>query len=280
MLLGDSITEGKFALDNRGFRKYLYDKLNANNFDIDFVGDSGISPYEGYFEGGMKINDFYPAHSTPTAKGRMDATGQMNKHQPTLVSIHLGTNDLHSETGTPITPYIENNEFAVTQSGEMAYLVNYLLNWHNGNYGEHLEKILVSMIIPIRDWDTVSVAYNNEIAKMVMDFQNGVITGKPEPVYLCNQFSFFREFKLYGNRLMEDGLHPNTRGHNRMGEVYYERFAELLSGKSRWFTDKTFQAGIQGKDHHYEHQGVAVADITNDNRPDIYITRTNFAYPG
>jgi len=50
MLLGDSITEGKFADDGIGFRKELYLKLKANGLEMSFVGSYGESPYEGHFQ--------------------------------------------------------------------------------------------------------------------------------------------------------------------------------------------------------------------------------------
>ena len=81
MLLGDSITFGKFAEDSIGYRKRLYDLLDQNGYNIDFVGDYGDPPYEGHFQSGRKINDFYPRGIFPAGNGLLDVTGPMNNYR-------------------------------------------------------------------------------------------------------------------------------------------------------------------------------------------------------
>ena len=277
MLLGDSITDGKFADDDIGYPKRLYELLTWNNYSVDFVGPFGDPPYEGHYQGAMKISDFYPQGTTYGAKGRMDVTGPMNNYRPHIVAIHLGTNDLHSETGITISPYTDGENF-VNQTGEMAILIDHLLKWHNGVQGENVEAIIVSLIVPIKYRDSVMVDFNTEVARLVRDFQNGVITGEPEPVYVCDHYTRFREWpgllERYYKDLMFDSLHPNTFGHRLMGDIYYKCFKRILSEETDWFSDKTWQADLAGSDHYWEHQGLAVADVTHDGRDDIYISRT------
>ncbi len=277
MLLGDSITDGKFADDDIGYPKRLYELLTWNNYNIDFVGPFGDPPYEGHYQGAMKISDFYPRGTTYGARGRMDVTGPMNNYRPNIVAIHLGTNDLSSETGITISPYTDGENF-VNQTGKVATLIDYLLKWHNGEQGENLEAIIVSLIIPIKYRDSVMVEFNTEVARVVRDFQNGVITGQPEPVYVCDHYTRFREWpgllQRYYKDLMFDSLHPNTFGHRLMGDIYYKCFKRILSGETDWFSDKTWQADLAGYDHYWEHQGVAIADMTNDDRDDVYLSRT------
>ena len=285
MILGDSITDGKFATDNKGYRHKLYDKMQQEGYTVDFVGDFGTPPYEGHFQGAMKTSDFYPKDMTPFSKGRMDVTKSMNKYRPTMVAIHLGTNDLNSETGFPISPYGEGSTFFDTQSGEMATLIDYLLNWHDGTNGDELEQILVSLIVPIKYRDSICIEFNQQIARMVNDFRNGDITGKAEPVYLVDQFGRFREWpgliERFYKPLMFDYLHPNNAGHKLMSQVYFTTISELLSGPT-WFTDISWYAEIPGNslayngDHAvFENQGVAIADVTGDGYDDIYMTCTN-----
>ncbi len=283
MLMGDSITRGKFASDSIGYRKVLYDQLQMKGYNVDFVGGYGEEPYEGHYNGGMKINDFYPQGMTLYAKGRMDVTYPMDTFRPNLVAVHLGTNDLYSETGMPISPYGEGSTFAHTQAGEMATLINYLLQWHNGSRGTELEHIVVSLIIPIKYQDSVCVEFNSEVARLVNDFRSGAITGRPEPVYLTDHFSRFREWPaLVANgykALMEDTLHPNTAGHNLMGETYFTDISHILFKRTPWFRDVTWYVGVAGYDHYFENQGIAIADVNADGRDDIYMSRTNSDVP-
>ncbi|NOY60647.1 MAG: hypothetical protein GXO75_17210, partial [Calditrichaeota bacterium] len=278
MLLGDSITFGKFAEDSIGYRKRLYDLLKQNGYDIDFVGDYGDPPYEGHFQSGRKINDFYPRGLFPAGNARLDVTGPMNNYRPQIVAIHLGTNDLNSEAEHPVAPYAIDGETQDTHAGRMETLVNYLLKWHNGENGTELEKIIVSLIIPIKYQDSLVAAFDKEVARMVRDFQNGVITGQPEPVVLCDQFTAFEQYPdfraTYYKSLMEDTLHPNTAGHNLMADTYYDTFVEQLTGQQNWFSNITWDADVAGFDADFSSQGIAVADITGDGLDDIYISRT------
>lgn len=283
MLIGDSITDGKFADDMIGYRKSLYDNLTAAGQAGDFVGQYGQPPYEGHFQGGMKISDFYPSGLTLNARGRMDVTGAMNTYRPNIAAVHLGTNDLNSETGFPIAPYGEGSNFANTQCGELAALIDYLLEWHDGQRGTELEAVIVSLIIPLKYQDSVCVAFNVEAARLINDFRNGLITGREEPVYICDHFGRFREWpnlveESY-NALMYDTLHPNSAGHLLMGKTYFETIYPLLSGRQKWFTDITWYAGVGGYDHYFENQGIAVGDIDGDGRDDLYTSRTNSVPP-
>ncbi|MDZ7370969.1 MAG: FG-GAP-like repeat-containing protein, partial [candidate division KSB1 bacterium] len=281
MLIGDSITAGKFADDMIGFRKVLHDKLRADGIQFELVGGYGDPPYEGHFQGSMKINDYYPANMTPGARGRMDVTSAMNNFRPNIAVLHVGTNDLATEPETPVAPYGNGSGFAATQTGELGTLVRYLLRWNDGTAGKDLTAVVVCLIIPIKYEDSLCVAFNLETARLVNDFRNGRITGKPEPVYLCDVFSRFREWpNLIENgykALMYDKLHPNTAGHNLMGEALFETLAPLLGAPKKWFADVTAYAGLLGADHLFEHQGVAVADVDNDGREEVHLTRTNAA---
>ena len=68
---------------------------------------------------------------------------------PNIVAIHLGTNDLNSDIYAQLAPYREGGSFTDTKSGNLATLIDFLLKWHNGENGRHLEKILVSQIVPV-----------------------------------------------------------------------------------------------------------------------------------
>ncbi len=278
MLLGDSITEGKFADDAIGFRKELYLKLEAGGLEMSFVGSNGESPYEGHFQSGRKISDFYPRSLGNGGTGIMDVTYDMDSFRPTMVSIHLGTNDLNSEDGTPVAPYSEGNTFAATQAGQMGTLIDYLLRWHDGEKSSELQTILVSLIIPIKYQDSLVAEFNIELNRLVHDFQNGSITGNPEPVYLCDQYSRFREHPYIWTKgwqdIMFDKLHPNTAGHQLMAQVYYDAISSLVTGKQRWFTDRTWDAGLYGLDGYFRGQGIALAELTGDNGEEIYLTRS------
>lgn len=275
MLCGDSITNGSFAEDGIGYRKALYDQLVKEGVSIDYVGGLGTPPYEGHFQGGRKTFDFYPGNLGGTA--RLDVTADMDNYRPHVIGIHLGTNNLGDIGDAPVGPYGTPSQFNDTPSGQMATLVNYLLRWHNGTRGTELQHIFVSLIAPIKYEESLTVKYNCEIARVVRDFQNGVITGSPEPVHIVDQYTPFYEDPQYfrGNysKYSYDRLHPNTAGHALIASTYYAALKPVLTSQPRWFTDITWETGTAGQDDQFSHHGIAIADINNDGKIDIYTTR-------
>ncbi|MBN2355624.1 VCBS repeat-containing protein, partial [candidate division KSB1 bacterium] len=275
MLLGDSITDGKYADDGLGYRKELYHMLLGKGLSIDFVGSYGDPPYESHFQGGRKIQDFYPIALGGTA--RLDVTADMDNYRPNVVAIHLGTNNLGDGFSGPVGPYGTGLQFNTTPTGCMATLVNYLLRWHNGNRGTELHHIFVSLIIPIKYQDSLMITSSIEVARMVRDFQQGVITGQPEPVYIVDPFTRFYEdpalLASYYKSHMYDRLHPNTYGHHVMALTHADAITPVLSGQMPWFSDVTWETNTAGFDNQFGGQGVAAADVDQDGDEDIYVSR-------
>ncbi len=282
MPLGDSITEGYGSDDGLGYRKVLYDQLRALGINVDFVGPAGDPPYEGHFDGGKRVNSFLPRHYQGRwyARGDMDVTYYMNVYRPDLVTIHLGSNDINNfVTPSPYDDPTKENGLAWTVPGDMAALIDYLLKWHSGEKGDELDKVLVSLIIPIQRAELTAqyqYEYIRELGRLIRDFQNGVITGTPEPVYWVDHYSRFDEYPYVNWRTgvgwMSDGLHPNSRGYMQIGSMFSQRIQELYNGFLP-FTDVTWVEQVAGPDPFYNFQGVAVADMNGDGLDDLYSTR-------
>jgi lysophospholipase L1-like esterase len=284
MPLGDSITEGYGSDDGVGYRKVMHDQLFAAGMNVDFVGPVGDPPYEGHFDGGKRINSFFPRNylGRGYATGDMDVTYYMDVYRPDLVTIHLGTNGINNMNDLPPAPYDDPNQeggFAWTVAGDMGALIDYLLKWHHGEKGDELDKVLVSLIIPVQRAELTAqyqYEYIRELARLIRDFQNGVITGTPEPVYWVDHYSRFDEYPYVNWRTgvgwMFDGLHPNSRGHMQIGSIFTERIQELYNGFLP-FTDVTWVEQVAGPDPFHNFQGVAVADMDGDGLDDLYSTR-------
>jgi len=284
MLLGDSITAGKFADDTLGYRKVLYDQLVAAGLAIDFVGAYGAAPYEGHFQGGRKTFDFYPDNGIRAPK--MDVTEDLNNYRPNVVGIFLGTNNLNDLAGAPVGPY-GTTTFNTTPAGQMASLIRYLLKWRDGTRGTDLQHIFVCLISPIKSADSLVAVYNMEIAHVVRNYASGAITGQPEPVHLIDCFTPFYENPLFNNDkntnytpylatalAPTNTLHPNSDGHRLIGTTCASVMIPVLSGTPLWFTDRSWESNTAGFDAEYSSQGLAVADADGDGRLDLYVTRT------
>ena len=229
MLVGNSITEGTGSSDGQGFRPMLYQKLTDAGVDFTFVGSEGTPPNEGYFFAGEKIDQFYPpGFDAGDGTGAVDIANVMPVYQPDIIMLHLGTNDLSRETY--ITPYSDDGGQTLngSTSGQLAQLIKYILQWHDGTLGAFLQTIYVSQIIP-RDTRAYRVVeFNPEVANLVADFANGTITGYPAPVVLVDHYTPFIEnpdlFTGNENDYMSDALHPNDVGYDVMATTYLNAF--------------------------------------------------------
>jgi lysophospholipase L1-like esterase len=91
MPLGDSITFGEPDLDYGGYRNLLGTLLTGDGYIVDFVGSQqtgiGLIPdpdNEGH--SGWKISNI---------KDAIDSQGWLEIHQPDLILLHIGTNDIN-----------------------------------------------------------------------------------------------------------------------------------------------------------------------------------------
>lgn len=287
MLLGDSIFWGGYDGAEEGVFITLSQELTNNGYNFDFVGPYSLNdntPYKGHMKVKKQIHDFYPANFLGGDKGSMDVTSPMNTYRPNIAVIHLGTNDINSEYYKRVAPYEVDNVIQNTQSGEMAILVEYLLKWHNGELGNDLDYIIVSLIVPMEDTtDNMTRAkvleLNTEFNRMALDFQSGRRTGQPEPVYVCDIFSRFQEnpdlWEESINNPMYDTMHPKKAGLFMMGREYFKSINYLLTGAQKWFREITWEANVAGfADRFFAYKGISVADVTGDGRDDLYISRT------
>jgi hypothetical protein len=112
MPLGDSITQGSSSGESVqakqvAYRKALFDQLNAAGYDVDFVGSRNngsaifgtvdLADHEGHPGwSDDEIVNGVPGDPDPNNK----LATWLNVHQPDIVLLHIGTNDLDpSDTG-------------------------------------------------------------------------------------------------------------------------------------------------------------------------------------
>ena len=217
MLMGDSITEGMESTDGLGFRNDIRFKLQDLGFPFALVGSMKWKPYQGHFIAGATIDDFFVG---PGGNGSFDAAPDMDRYQPQVVMIHLGTNDV-SVIDLPIGPYSEDHgtTFANTISGNLARMIVYLLQWKNGTRGSELNVVFLSSIIPKIGREAKITAFNEQVDRIVEDSEAGLSPDIPAGslIVVDHYGSFDPETMLSG-----DGVHPNDDGYEHMGEVYFQ----------------------------------------------------------
>ncbi|NOY57502.1 MAG: hypothetical protein GXO75_01020, partial [Calditrichaeota bacterium] len=198
MPVGDSITKGEQSTDSTGFRKILFDKLDASNVDFEFVGDDigpdGDPNYRGFFESGAKIDYFLP-------EGTKDLMAQLDKNNADIVLIHLGTNNMNKDAAGPYTD-------PTTASGKLYSLLNDLTQRTD------LTRIVVCKIIPeMDDYGQVKPKiqeFNAQIEQMFFDnFAGDIVT-------LADMNSIID----VNTQMSSDNIHPNDDGYQQMANMY------------------------------------------------------------
>jgi lysophospholipase L1-like esterase len=234
MPTGNSITDGNGSTSGLGYRDLLHTQLDAIG-TFDFVGSSGTAPYQGHFQAGATIEEFYPgSFGAGHGTGTFSVESDMDGSQPEIVVIHLGTNDINSSQA-PYAPWSDDHGASVasTASGELGDFIKYLLQWHDGTHGTFLDQIIVSRIIPLESHTADVEDFNREVVRMVLDFRNGAVTGSPEPVYLADHFLHFMSnpdlFSGGAGDWMDDSIHPNDAGYGEMADVFFDTVDEVLN---------------------------------------------------
>ncbi len=222
-IVGNSISLGIGSTDGLGFRKNLFDKLTIDGVNLDFVGARGAPPFEGHFEDGARIEEFYIGGF---GTGENDIAAHMNTFKPEMLLIHLGTNNVRNVL-SDVVPYSNDNgiSFLNTASGQLAELIQYVMKWKNGTDGSFLKRILVCKIIP-KTISNFEDDFNDELENIVSDINNGNVPSiPPGNVILVDQNSPFNTATM----LLPDGIHPNDTGYLNMAEVYKNAVIDAIN---------------------------------------------------
>ena len=111
-----------------------------------------------------------------------------------------------------------------TAAWRLRYLIEYLLFWHNGNDGHFLKHVFVCQIIPNTAYPDRILEFNNGVAQLVQDANDGLIPQiAPGVVRLVDQYSTFN----VGTMLGPDGVHPTDPGYQHMADVFLNAFGYL-----------------------------------------------------
>jgi hypothetical protein len=197
MPLGDSITQGNQTMDS--YRRPLFHKLTDAGYQFRFVGSeksnfTGPPPHpdfqqdnEGHF--GWKITDVL---------AKLD--GWLDKNNPDIVLLHLGTND----NGQP-------NRTADAIIADIGTMVD-ILRKHNPKV-----KILLAQLMT--NWGDL-VEVNRRIPELAKRKSTAT-----SPVIVVDQVT---GFDIRKDQDTVDGCHPNASGEEKMAAKWFAALASVL----------------------------------------------------
>lgn len=220
LFMGDSITLGKNCIP--GFRDDVYYGLQNLGIPFEFVGSvNETPPFRGFYFNSAYTTDFFEK------KGAHYATAELDYWKPNIVVIHLGTNDFWLYSWIAGGPYTDDGgqTFTVHVSGNIASLLAYLMQWHDGRRGAHLNKVFLCQIIP-KTWrhmgPTGIPMLNQDLVQLVNDIDQGLVPSiSPGWVSLVDQFTTFT------GDMFSDDNHPNCNGYRHMGQIFIDAFKTL-----------------------------------------------------
>lgn len=221
MCLGDSITEG--ATVDGAYRNRLCELIENDGLSevVHFIGDrSNGTGYDKNHSGhsAYSIADI-PAADDCEGKGRNGITDEIGMYagdnKLDIVLLQIGTNDVLSlykldTAKVRLVNLIDNVQAVLSENGRI-YLatIPYISESSCNKTGKNQQEL-----------DTIIDTYNNDVREVSSMYQNIEIAD-------INSLLEFSD--------LQDGIHPNKAGYNKMGDFWYATIknciSELLSVK-------------------------------------------------
>ena len=216
MPLGNSITEH----NDPGYRGYLYQKLKANGYDVDFVGtkkgmpsnggDEDHSGYGGFIVGpGASKGDAW----VPPYKGNifdnLDGGYKILSTDCDIIILEIGINDFFNSTDTAYHPEISGAK-------KLDGLINKIFSLKPD------VNLIVSNITPLGGDVNFASLWNSQVPVIVAKYKKLGMK-----CYLANlrngiQWNISKD-------LGADKLHPQAAGYKKMADLYYKVLTGILS---------------------------------------------------
>jgi lysophospholipase L1-like esterase len=222
MPLGDSITQGTSSGEpdlarQVSYRKFLFDSLNAAGYDFDFVGSRnngsdifGNVDYADH-EGHPGWSDFeiVNGRASDPAAGQLDLW--LTDHQPDIVLLHIGTNDLDSGPNGADDVEAILDEIDVYSLDAWVILARIIAR----------ENDICSGNPPTTGTDTTTFNNNVEVMAQVRITDKIVFVDTE-----CGAGIDYQNQAFGGD--MWDLLHPYETGYEKMADVWFAGLQQIL----------------------------------------------------
>jgi len=202
MPLGDSITRGYYgSAYDWGYRQPLYVSLTSDGYNFDFAGSKidGSFPAPNH-EGrdGWKADEILDGQPSAPSEGKLAIW--LTTHQPDVVLLHIGTNDITAGD---------------QDANEVNSILNCIDDYEDAN-NKHVTAVL-ALIINRNPYNAATTAFNDDVNNMALSrIANG------DDIIIVDMESALD----YSIDMHWDGLHPNDNGYAKMAAVWYNALAD------------------------------------------------------
>jgi lysophospholipase L1-like esterase len=195
MPLGDSITRGSGSTSINGYRRPLFQRLEAASHFVDFVGSQldGSTDFDRNHEG----RSGWYADGGSTGSIADNVYYFLGLNPADIVLLHIGTNDIEEEHAS---------------AADIARILDEIRR-----RSTHITVVL-ALIINQYPYSPETSAYNAEVSNMALQR-----IAQGQPIILVDMENAL----LYPDDL-KDGVHPNDNGYAKMADVWFEALTEEL----------------------------------------------------
>ncbi|KAI1776315.1 carbohydrate esterase family 3 protein [Hypoxylon cercidicola] len=199
MFLGASVTRGEVSTGDRGYRKYIRDKLTALGNPVNCVGFNRF--------GDFPDNDVEGYGSNRIRQLRDHAAQAVPYLQPNLVLIQVGTSDCfqNDDTVRILARMRELVEYLIEASPRATVILSTLLTTPNLEF----EDCMRGANAQIRQAAVDLLREGKPVAMAEMHYDQG-LPGRPRP-----------------EDIGKDSIHPTDEGYFMMGEIFMEKIREV-----------------------------------------------------
>ena len=203
MPLGDSITAGLFSMDGGGYRTPLFRMTLKAGQRITFVGTASSGPISVDGVPFPRQNEGHGGNVIDQISALV--TNALTGHQPQIVTLMIGTNDINLHLDLPNAPARLGGLLdKITTTAPNALLV-------------------VALVIPSQSGNPDITQFNADARTQITD---RITAG--QHVVLVDMFGAFSANPQYAKAWMYDNLHPNDAGYAVMADVWYRAIGAFL----------------------------------------------------
>jgi lysophospholipase L1-like esterase len=236
MPLGNSITRGSTgSIDRIGYRRKLYLSLINAGYNIDFVGSSSLGIPSDFDKDHEGHSGWHAKHPTNPEVSIADSLyGWLQINNPNVILLHAGTNDIIG-----LENHNEDENDVVNDISSILDIIDVFEEINNSVVYVVLSRIINRVDDPVTttiEENLITSSYNLALQTMA---DNRIING--DKLIIVDQ-----EAALEYPDDLDDGIHPNQTGYDKMSNIWFNSLETLIGVKPIIVSHPTTEGIFEG----------------------------------